>query len=56
MDVDTLLRAHDPARRQPLPGPDSAEAISMYERAGYQAVDRYNDNPWATHFFEKKLT
>jgi DNA-binding MarR family transcriptional regulator/predicted N-acetyltransferase YhbS len=33
-----------------------AEAISMYERAGYQAVDRYNDNPWATHFFEKKLT
>ncbi len=33
-----------------------AEAISMYERAGYQRVDRYNDNPWATHFFEKKLT
>jgi DNA-binding MarR family transcriptional regulator len=32
------------------------EAISMYERAGYQTVDRYNDNPWATHFFEKKLT
>lgn len=32
------------------------EAISMYERAGYQPVDRYNDNPWATHFFEKKLT
>jgi DNA-binding MarR family transcriptional regulator len=32
------------------------EAISMYERAGYQPVDRYNDNHWATHFFEKKLT
>jgi DNA-binding MarR family transcriptional regulator/GNAT superfamily N-acetyltransferase len=31
------------------------EAITMYERAGYQRVDRYNDNPWATHFFEKKL-
>ena len=31
------------------------EAIGMYERAGYQSVDRYNDNPWATHFFEKKL-
>jgi hypothetical protein len=32
MDVDTLLRAHDPAGRQPLPGPDSAEAIGMYQQ------------------------
>ncbi len=32
-----------------------AEAIGMYQRAGYQAIDRYNDNPWATHFFEKPL-
>jgi DNA-binding MarR family transcriptional regulator/GNAT superfamily N-acetyltransferase len=32
-----------------------AEAIAMYQRAGYQAIDRYNDNPWATHFFEKAL-
>jgi hypothetical protein len=32
MDVDTLLAAHDPARRQPLPGPDSPEAISMYQQ------------------------
>lgn len=31
------------------------EAIAMYERAGYQSVPRYNDNPWATHFFEKPL-
>jgi DNA-binding MarR family transcriptional regulator/GNAT superfamily N-acetyltransferase len=31
------------------------EAIAMYERAGYRQVDRYNDNPWATHFFEKRL-
>jgi len=31
------------------------EAIGMYQRAGYLAIDRYNDNPWATHFFEKKL-
>jgi len=27
----------------------------MYERAGYRAIDRYNDNPWATNFFEKAL-
>jgi len=32
-----------------------AEAIAMYQRAGYRAIDRYNDNPWATHFFEKSL-
>ncbi len=31
------------------------EAIAMYERAGYRAIARYNDNPWATHFFEKPL-
>ncbi|TVZ03687.1 GNAT family N-acetyltransferase [Trebonia kvetii] len=31
------------------------EAIGMYQRAGYLPIDRYNDNPWATHFFEKKL-
>lgn len=31
------------------------EAIGMYQRAGYRAIDRYNDNPWATHFFEKQL-
>jgi DNA-binding MarR family transcriptional regulator len=32
-----------------------AEAIGMYQRAGYRAIDRYSDNPWATHFFEKRL-
>lgn len=31
------------------------EAIAMYERAGYQRVERYNDNPFATHFFSKPL-
>jgi len=31
------------------------EAIAMYERAGYASIERYNDNPWATHFFEKIL-
>ncbi|WP_028659612.1 bifunctional helix-turn-helix transcriptional regulator/GNAT family N-acetyltransferase [Nocardioides insulae] len=31
------------------------EAIALYERAGYTAVERYNDNPYATHFFQKRL-
>ena len=32
-----------------------AEAIALYQRAGYRQIERYNDNPWATHFFEKTL-
>jgi DNA-binding MarR family transcriptional regulator/GNAT superfamily N-acetyltransferase len=31
------------------------EAIEMYERADYRAIDRYNDNPYARHWFEKTL-
>jgi DNA-binding MarR family transcriptional regulator/GNAT superfamily N-acetyltransferase len=31
------------------------EAIAMYQRAGYRVIERYNDNPWATHFFEKAV-
>lgn len=29
-------------------------AITMYERAGYTAIERYNDNPYAHHWFEKR--
>lgn len=32
-----------------------AEAISMYERAGYERIERYNDNPYAELFFAKRL-
>jgi hypothetical protein len=32
------------------------EAIAMYERAGYRSIERYNDNPYAEAFFEKRLT
>jgi DNA-binding MarR family transcriptional regulator len=31
------------------------EAITMYERAGYTAIDRYNDNPYAMHWFARDL-
>ncbi len=31
------------------------EAVAMYERAGYRRIERYNDNPYPTHFFEKHL-
>ena len=31
------------------------EAITMYERAGYRPVARYNENPYAQAWFEKRL-
>lgn len=31
------------------------EAIAMYERAGYHPTERYNDNPYAQHWFAKDL-
>ena len=31
------------------------EAVAMYERAGYHRIDRYNDNPHAQVFFERRL-
>lgn len=31
-----------------------AEAISMYLALGYDAIERYNDNPYAHHWFEKR--
>ena len=32
------------------------EAISMYRRAGYEEVGRYNDNPYAELFFSKRIS
>jgi DNA-binding MarR family transcriptional regulator/GNAT superfamily N-acetyltransferase len=31
------------------------EAIALYERAGYRPIERYNDNLYARHWFEKRL-
>lgn len=31
------------------------EALGLYRSSGYVAIDRYNDNPYATHFFAKDL-
>lgn len=32
-----------------------AEAQAMYRREGYRDIARYNDNPYAHHWFEKQL-
>lgn len=31
------------------------EAIAMYRSAGYEAIERYNDNPFARCWFEKQI-
>jgi GNAT superfamily N-acetyltransferase len=31
------------------------EAIAMYERNGYEPIERYNDNPYAQRWFAKTL-
>lgn len=31
------------------------EAVALYERSGYERVERYNDNPYAQAFFAKDL-
>jgi DNA-binding MarR family transcriptional regulator/GNAT superfamily N-acetyltransferase len=32
------------------------EAIALYRSAGYREVPAYNDNPYAAHWFEKRLS
>jgi hypothetical protein len=31
------------------------DAVTMYSRAGYNPIGRYNDNPYAHHWFEKPV-
>jgi len=32
------------------------EAISLYRRSGYREVQAFNDDPYANHWFEKRLS
>jgi GNAT superfamily N-acetyltransferase len=32
-----------------------SEALRLYRSAGYREIDRFNDNPYAQHWFEKTL-
>ena len=31
------------------------EAVAFYERVGFVAIERYNENPDATHFFQREI-
>ena len=32
------------------------EAIAMYRSSGYREVEAFNDEPYANHWFEKRLS
>lgn len=32
------------------------EALQLYRSSGYREIERFNDNPYAHHWFEKALT
>ena len=32
-----------------------AEALQLYRTSGYREIPRFNDNPYAYHWFEKAL-
>jgi ribosomal protein S18 acetylase RimI-like enzyme len=34
---------------------DLSEARALYTRHGYAEIPRYNDNPWAQHWYAKPL-
>ena len=36
-------------------GPEQPAARALYEGAGYRPIPDYNANPYAAHWFEKRL-
>jgi DNA-binding MarR family transcriptional regulator/GNAT superfamily N-acetyltransferase len=36
--------------------PTLVEALALYQKSGYLPIERYNDNPYAGHWFEKRLS
>jgi DNA-binding MarR family transcriptional regulator/GNAT superfamily N-acetyltransferase len=53
--LESLARTHGFTRVVLDTNSTLTEAIALYERAGYRRIDRYNDNPYAELFFEKRL-
>ncbi|AFE10734.1 MarR family transcriptional regulator [Corallococcus coralloides DSM 2259] len=53
--LESLARSHGFTRIVLDTNSTLTEAIALYERAGYRRMERYNDNPYAELFFEKRL-
>jgi GNAT superfamily N-acetyltransferase len=37
-------------------GANQPEALKLFQTAGYDPIPDYNDNPWASYWFEKRLS
>jgi GNAT superfamily N-acetyltransferase len=37
-------------------GNNQPEALKLFQTSGYEAIGDYNDNPWASYWFEKRLS
>ena len=37
-------------------GANQPEALELFQTAGYEPIPDYNDNPWASYWFEKRLS
>jgi DNA-binding MarR family transcriptional regulator len=53
LEAEAAARGHETVRL--YTNRALAEAQAMYTRRGYAEIDRYNDDPVATNFFEKRL-
>lgn len=53
--LEEQARAHGVARVRLETNRTLAEAIRLYRSAGYEQVEPFNDEPYAHHWFEKRL-
>src|SRR5919204_4077375 len=37
-------------------GANQPEALKLFQTSGYEAIPDYNNNPWASYWFEKRLS
>jgi GNAT superfamily N-acetyltransferase len=37
-------------------GNNQPEALKLFQTSGYEPIPDYNDNPWASYWFEKRLS
>ena len=54
-DIETHARSLGMTTLQLDTNGKLTEALTLYRNSGWTEIDRYNDNPYAEHFFEKQL-
>jgi ribosomal protein S18 acetylase RimI-like enzyme len=54
-ELERLAREHGARRIRLETNRNLTEAIALYRSAGYREVPAFNDEPYAHHWFEKRL-